>query len=180
MGGVQAAGRPQRLWSVITHFVVEATPRPQSRGPPSRRGGPPRTPIRRGRRLSYDATQAIEQDMWSAPNATTRKGGKTLPPFSGIAPSTQYVQLAPAIAQQVQQMSDVFLDLRRKAPSRRTRRRACGILRSADSFAFQTVQIPIPCFGRSIEIQLKLKRMFDFHNAAFSKILGCVIHATDV
>jgi hypothetical protein len=45
---------------------------------------------------------------------------------------------------------------------------------------FERVQIPMPCFGRSIEIQLKLKRMYDFHNAAFSKILGCVVHATDV
>ena len=83
-------------------------------------------------------------------------------------PSIQYVQLTSAIAQQAQQMSVVLPDRGRKAPFPRTRRRAYGILQSADSSAFPN--------GAESHIfpgdQLKLKRLFDSRNAAFSKIPG--------
>ena len=56
--------------------------------------------------------------------------------FNDIAPSIQYVQLTSATAQQAQQMSDALPDQGCKAPFRRTRLHAYGILRSADSSAF--------------------------------------------
>ena len=55
--------------------------------------------------------------------------------FSDIAPNIQYVQLASAIVQRAQRMSAVLPDQGRKAPSRRTRRHACGILQSENSCA---------------------------------------------
>ena len=59
-------------------------------------------------------------------------------------------------------------DQGRKAPSPRTRRRAYDILQSADSSAFPN--------GAESHIfpgdQLKLKRLFDSRNTAFSKIPG--------
>ena len=61
--------------------------------------------------------------------------------FSDIVPSTQYVQLTSAIAQQAQRMSVALPYQGRKAPSLRTRRRACGILRSANSFALLNGQV---------------------------------------
>ena len=87
--------------------------------------------------------------------------------FNDIAPSIQYVQLTSAIAQQAEQRSVALPGQARKAPSPRTRRRAYGILRSAGSSAFRNgAESPYLVTGD----QLKLKRLFDLHNTAFSKI----------
>ena len=89
--------------------------------------------------------------------------------FNDIAPSIQYVQLTSAIAQRAQQRSVVLPGQGRKAPSPRTRRRAYGILQSADSSAFRNgAESPYLVSGD----QLKLKRLFDSRNTAFSKIPG--------
>jgi hypothetical protein len=132
------------LGVVITHFVAEASPHPQSRGPPWLR------------RASADPISAGAA-------------------FSDIALSIRYVQLTSSIAQQAQQMSAVLPDQARKALLPHTRRHAYGSLRSADSSAFRNgARSP----SRVLGDQLKLKRMFDSHNTASSKIPGCVIQDT--
>ena len=85
--------------------------------------------------------------------------------FNGIAPNTQCVQPASAIAQQVQRMSDVHPDQKRKALSGRTRRRVYGTLRFANSSAFSNGLGPHFVSNG----WLKLKRRFDSPQDAISK-----------
>ena len=76
--------------------------------------------------------------------------------FNGIALNTQCVQPASAIAQQVQRMSDVHPDQKRKALSGRTRRHVYGTLRFANSSAFSNGLGPTFCLKRLVEIKTKV------------------------